>query len=293
MKAFLIVASVTVVLLLVAPGKVRTQVSNTPEPMDGIGHGVVTFIDASGRIEMKIDPSEFNAGMGNPLGSSTIKSVFRGKNSRLRTTNATPAFEASAPKNVYAYNHIGLLLLTAKSDRREIETGKVAAFGSDRSGFRKTDIMPIAITEISEQATTASLHKRYSVRTAKVLEPGEYALLVGGAYYTFGIDPVPAAVLSDARIKWAAAPKLLVGSWRGESSVRTFNVDGTLTSTSNGGKGTWSIDGDFLTTTWIESGGKRLTVPDTWRLQIIELTNEKAVLKDPTGKTWHSVRVVQ
>ncbi len=90
------------------------------------------------------------------------------------------------------------------------------------------------------------------------------------------------------------AQKLAAGSWRDENSLTTYNADGTAISKFDSGvtaKGTWSINGDLLTTVWVEVNGKRLEKPKADRLQILELTREKFVSKGPDGKEWHAVRV--
>jgi hypothetical protein len=88
--------------------------------------------------------------------------------------------------------------------------------------------------------------------------------------------------------------KLVAGSWRDENSLTTLNVDGTAISKFDSGdtaKGTWSIDGDFLTIVWVEGNGKRLEKPQQTDYRILELTREKFVSKGPDGKEWHAIRV--
>lgn len=93
----------------------------------------------------------------------------------------------------------------------------------------------------------------------------------------------------------ADAPKLLVGSWRDENSLLTYEADGTKIAKYDSGttqKGTWSIDGDILTYVYVERDGKRLEDPKPYRMRILQLTQEKFVSKDiPEGKEWHAVRV--
>jgi hypothetical protein len=164
----------------------------TNNPLSNQQSPVVVFIDATGRTEMKYSPSDMDYKIGAmaivAFGSTKIKTTIKGKDARLRTTTTTPSFEASTPSNAYPTDQIGLVKLTPKSDKREIETGKIATFSPGSSGFKTKDIVPIAIEEIKEQNTSGSFYKRYSIKTVNPLPPGEYALVVGGSYYDFGVD---------------------------------------------------------------------------------------------------------
>ena len=87
----------------------------------------------------------------------------------------------------------------------------------------------------------------------------------------------------EAREKlFAQYPKLIVGVWRDENSVMTYNGDGTRSVKRDGKsrseKGTWSIKEDVLTT-------------DNYRATIIELTDSSFVFED-RGR-WHAKRVPQ
>jgi hypothetical protein len=99
----------------------------------------------------------------------------------------------------------------------------------------------------------------------------------------------------ERRTMLSQAPTLLVGSWRDENSLITYEADGTKVGKYDDGttaNGTWSIDGDILTSTVVERNGKRLQ--DAWQsqTQILELTQEQFVSKDVSGgKEWHAVRV--
>ena len=171
----------------------NSPVSNPQLPSSEVGSGVVVFIDDTGRTEMKVSPSNFEMPMGvmnviNPFGGIKIKASFNGERARLRTTTTSPTFEANVANNVYPTDQIGLVKLTPKSDRREIVTGKVATFGRGSNGFKKNDVVSIAIEEIKEQNTSGSSYKRYSIKTVNPLPPGEYALVVSGIYYDFGVD---------------------------------------------------------------------------------------------------------
>ncbi len=179
------------------PGQPQTSssVSNQQALINGMAMVEVVFIDVAGRTEMKITNGEipFSIGFKSivPFGSSKQTREFKGNQAKLRTTTTSPTFEASARNNVDVNDQIGLLILTQKSDRRELQIGKLAnGLGKSSNGFRKEDVVPIEITEIKEQNAPGSFFKRYSIKTANPLRPGEYALLANGTYYTFGVDPV-------------------------------------------------------------------------------------------------------
>lgn len=98
----------------------------------------------------------------------------------------------------------------------------------------------------------------------------------------------------ERRKMLTAAPTLLVGSWRDENSLITYGAEGTMIGKYDAGsttKGTWSIDGDTLTSVADELNGKRLEKPQPHRYQILDLTGEKLVSKGGDGKIWHAVRV--
>ncbi len=256
----------------------------------------VTFVDAMGRTEMKIANSTIDGANAvvNPFSSRKIIRAFERKQAKLRTTTSSPTFEASSANNVYVSEKISLLVLTSKSKGRELEIGKMKYLSDDGTfAFRSQDLIPIKITEIKEQNAPGSSYKRYSIKTVNPLPPGEYALYTNGTYYDFGVDPVLIAS-SDARIKWATAQKLLLGSWRFDNSVITYNADGTKIDTFDNGNSTksiWSVDGDIITLGMVETNGKRLEATRQSQFQIIELTEEKFVSKGPDGKEWHAVRV--
>lgn len=86
----------------------------------------------------------------------------------------------------------------------------------------------------------------------------------------------------EAREKLLAQyPKMLVGVWRDESSILTFNADGTSTvkhkEESRLRRGTWSIKEDILSNT-------------SFSAQIIELTDSIFVFEQ-NRQLWHATRV--
>ncbi len=170
----------------------NTPLSNQQPSSSGAGINGIVLIDATGRTEMKYSSLESRADIGmmdvvNPFKSTKSKATLNGNHAKLRTTTTSPTFEASIANNANPSDQLVLVKLKPKSDRREIETGRAGIIGGVSTGFRKDDIVPITIEEISEQNTSGSFYKRYSIKTVNPLPPGEYAL-VAGVYYDFGVD---------------------------------------------------------------------------------------------------------
>jgi hypothetical protein len=158
-----------------------------------VGIFSVILIDSTGRTEMKYKDEVFRdderlKSIINPFRSVKIKSNFDGNQAGLRITTASPTFEAGIESAANPTDQIALVKLTPRLDWREIETGTQRAFRGDSFGFRKSDIVPITIEEIKEQNRPGSFYKRYRIKIAGTLTPGEYALLAGGRYYDFGVD---------------------------------------------------------------------------------------------------------
>lgn len=94
----------------------------------------------------------------------------------------------------------------------------------------------------------------------------------------------------------AEAPKLLIGTWRGENSQWTYNEDGTGTTKFDNGhtsKSKWSVDGDILTDTVIERNGQPLQEPQIFRSKILEITKGTFVWKslDHQQGEWHATKI--
>lgn len=176
----------------------RSQINNplsNQQPLSNEpGIFSVILIDSTGRTEMKYKAEVFRdddrlRSIINPFKSVKIKSNFNGNQAVLRITTTSPIFEAGIESAANPADQIALVRLTQRSDRREVETGIDRPFRSDSSGFRKMDIVPITIEEIKEQNRPGSFYKRYRIKTVDDLSTGEYALLAGGRYYDFGVDP--------------------------------------------------------------------------------------------------------
>ncbi len=155
----------------------------------------VMLSDGTNRTAMK--RSEPNArgsvggivGVMNPFNKAKVKDALNGNHSQLRITTTAPVFELSLTADVYPSDHVALVKLTPKSDRREIETGR-AGITDISQGFRKQDRVPITIEELQPQTATGGVAnvKSYRVKVVSPLPPGEYALVYERGYYDFGID---------------------------------------------------------------------------------------------------------
>ena len=170
----------------------RMAGNNTQQPSPG-GFGEAgtmtrgaTLIDGTNRAQMKYSTPDMRGGglLGNPL-STKLKAAFNGKHASLRTTNTSPLFEVSIMADANPSDTIAIVKLDVKSDRREIETVKAGITGV-KTGYPKDRAQPISIEEVPSGAS--GHHKPYRIRLANSLPPGEYAIIVYGAYYDFGID---------------------------------------------------------------------------------------------------------
>jgi hypothetical protein len=148
----------------------------------------VTLSDGANRIAMKRSEPNARGSVGG-INKAKVKDALNGNHSQLRITTTAPVFELSLAADVYPSDHVALVKLTPKSDRREIETGR-AGITDISQGFRKQDRVPITIEELQPQTATGSVVnvKSYRVKVVSPLPPGEYALVYERGYYDFGID---------------------------------------------------------------------------------------------------------
>lgn len=93
----------------------------------------------------------------------------------------------------------------------------------------------------------------------------------------------------------ANASATLIGTWRDENSVTTYNNNGTFMSKLENGniwKGTWFLDGDTLTIAPNELDGKKVSpAPRPDKVQVVELTRDKFVSRSSKGNLWHAAKV--
>ena len=149
----------------------------------------VVLVDGDKRFQMKQSLVSSRTGGGmmpglNPFRKTRIKGVIEGHRAQLRVANTSPLFEIMLASYLDPYDYVKLVKLSPKSDRREVETARMGAMGGYSSGFRKDDIIPVAIEEMSKSSDGT----RYRVKIMRPLVPGEYALTFASTFYAFGVD---------------------------------------------------------------------------------------------------------
>lgn len=154
----------------------------------------VFLVDGANRIQMKRANSTGmrmgGVGMAivNPFGKIKSLMTFSGNHSQLRTSNYSPAFEASLPGDINPSDSIVLVKLKVKSDRREVSIGSTGALGGS-SGINKNDMLAISIDELPTKTTSGLSNKPYRVNVVKPLTSGEYAFVLHNTvFYDFGVD---------------------------------------------------------------------------------------------------------
>lgn len=111
------------------------------------------------------------------FGGVSSQSVLRGDQAQLRTTNKTPSFLASVPKNIQPSSYITLTSLDIrKNESREVVVG--GGFMSYSSGIQPDRIMPMIFEKMGDQARAAKDFVLYKMTSQNALTPGEYALFV-------------------------------------------------------------------------------------------------------------------
>jgi hypothetical protein len=167
----------------------------TPVPgaEDSISYGDVVMVDGDRRVQMK--RSQINARTGgfmmqavNPFKKTRIQGAINGNHSQLRTTNTSPTFELGLSSDLNPSDYITLVQLKVREERREIEMSRAGITGVS-SGFRKDDIVPVALEELPSSTGGGGRLKSYRVKAVNPIPPGEYAVAVGGSLlYDFGVD---------------------------------------------------------------------------------------------------------
>lgn len=147
------------------------------------------LIDGANQVEMKYTTADMrSSGMfGNPF-SVKVRWALNGNHAQLRITNTSPTFEVSIPNNVQPADYVTLAKLDTKSDRRELQAVKAGLTGSSNQ-LPKDKLVPITLEESQGQSNSASgYYKLYMVKLVNPIPPGEYAVLVQGSFYDFGVD---------------------------------------------------------------------------------------------------------
>ena len=149
----------------------------------------VILVDGDKRIQMKrsLVSSRTGGAMMQgiiPFRKTRIKGVIEGHQAQFRVTNTSPQFEVTLASYLDPHDYVKLVKLSPKSNRREVETARMGTMGGYSSGFRRDDIIPVAIEELSK----SSAGTLYRIKIIRPLVPGEYALTFASAFYAFGVD---------------------------------------------------------------------------------------------------------
>jgi hypothetical protein len=150
----------------------------------------VILVDGNNRTQLKqslVSSRTGGAAMQGivPFRKTRIKGVIEGNRAQFRVTNTSPLFEVTLASYLDPYDYVKLVKLSPKSDRREVETARMGGMGGYSAGFRREDIIPVSIDELSK----SSAGTLYRIKTMKPLAPGEYALTFVSTFYAFGVDP--------------------------------------------------------------------------------------------------------
>jgi hypothetical protein len=143
-----------------------------------------------------------------------------------------------------------------------------------------------------------------------ILAPGVYHLRIGLEWYRFVVGPMPAQAPSQQTKAEADqfpndAKQLLVGTWRYEGGVRTYQADGTWNAKIDSAiwkgvmSGTWSMDGDILTdlcTEQIRDGSQKvvkLKQPQIYQRKVLKISDSIFFMKDlgRANAEWHGTKV--
>lgn len=93
--------------------------------------------------------------------------------------------------------------------------------------------------------------------------------------------------------KDAAVARIVIGTWRDENSVATYEADGAYTMRGANGvtaKGRWSVSNDRIVIKYEEWKGQPNTATERYR--VVSLAPSAMTLVGPrSGKEWHNIRV--
>lgn len=148
----------------------------------------VFLLDGVNKIQMKRSMSNPMASVNilNPFSGGRAKHTLNVNHAQLRITNISPMFELMLPADVNPSDHIQIVKMTPKSNRREIEYMRMR-FASATTGFREKDVVPTNFEEFPKLAQPG--FRLYRVKVVSPLSPGEYAFVTNGlTFYDFGVD---------------------------------------------------------------------------------------------------------
>jgi hypothetical protein len=148
----------------------------------------VTLLDGTTRVDLKYSTPNVKATMGmkwiNPLSAPRGLDSLRGAHADIYAVSKTVSFEVTIASNVNPSDTILLVKLQNKSSSREIEVGGGNLVTGLRTGFRDKDIVRTSTAEMKRSNGMTT----YKVTPSSALLAGEYAIVVEGAFFDFGVD---------------------------------------------------------------------------------------------------------
>jgi hypothetical protein len=115
------------------------------------------------------------------LGFSTDLLTIGGLKSAHRISTGTPAFLFTIPPGVEPAETVILTRLKPKDGRREVHSDRDSA-----SGVRDEDVVPL--TFALDESSNLAASRLYRAAPKVPLKAGEYAVVVKGLFYDFGVD---------------------------------------------------------------------------------------------------------
>lgn len=138
---------------------------------------VVFFDNGQEKTMAYIIPETRTAARALGFGGVATYTVMRGDHAQLRTTDKTPSFLVSVPKNVQPNSYMTLAsFMLRKNESREVLVG--GGFMSYSTGIHPDRIMPIIFEKMDDQSRATKDFVVYKVISKNPLAPGEYALLL-------------------------------------------------------------------------------------------------------------------
>jgi len=178
-----------VLCLVVGSATAILAQESRPAPPVGMPPAAGVYCLQGGTKWIKLDPA--------PVEDSKIRSLDRLMQTEgliiINTNNAYlgayAALELSDRRPTFYVRGVGspkdaqIVRLTRKRDKRTVQTSSAEISVTNRGGFKREEIRPVAVTSFSDGS--------FSVTPEVDLKPGEYLLAFGSAVtgFDFGISP--------------------------------------------------------------------------------------------------------
>lgn len=113
--------------------------------------------------------------------------ILKGDHSLNRVKSGQPAFLVVISNNTKAEDSVVLVGLDVrKDDTREVPTGR--GYFTFKSGFAADHVRETVLEKAEDQSRAPTGYTVYKVTAKQPLSHGEYALVLDGLYYEFGVD---------------------------------------------------------------------------------------------------------